>query len=214
MLGRSGSPQSGLERLAQHEPGLCSGPSEASTSSSTPSTIDRARSTSPPKSACPGVSTMLIVTAAAGAVPDGRVLGEDGDALLPLEVHRVHHPFGHALVGPERRTATASGRPASSCRGRRGRRWQRCAGPRGSSREVPIKMGELRHPIGQKYSSPPSMRFPSSPENFTPEWLSHARRPCSGVRDRADRHRGRAARPALPAHPDLRRRSAEHRPRC
>ena len=36
-----------------------SGPSEASTSSSTPSTIVRPRSTSPPKSAWPGVSMML-----------------------------------------------------------------------------------------------------------------------------------------------------------
>ena len=36
-----------------------SGPSAASTSSTTPSTIDRMRSTSPPKSAWPGVSTML-----------------------------------------------------------------------------------------------------------------------------------------------------------
>src|SRR5215218_4046411 len=43
-----------------------SGPSEASTSSSTPSTMESARSTSPPKSACPGVSTMLIVTSPAG----------------------------------------------------------------------------------------------------------------------------------------------------
>ena len=37
-----------------------SGPSDASTSSITPSTIDSVRSTSPPKSAWPGVSTMLI----------------------------------------------------------------------------------------------------------------------------------------------------------
>ena len=36
------------------------GPSTASTSSRTESTIDRIRSTSPPKSACPGVSTILI----------------------------------------------------------------------------------------------------------------------------------------------------------
>jgi hypothetical protein len=36
------------------------GPSCASISSTTPSTIDSARSTSPPKSACPGVSTMLM----------------------------------------------------------------------------------------------------------------------------------------------------------
>ena len=38
-----------------------SGPSLASTSSRTPSTMDRPRSTSPPKSECPGVSTMLMV---------------------------------------------------------------------------------------------------------------------------------------------------------
>ena len=38
-----------------------SGPSEASTSNITPSTIVSARSTSPPKSAWPGVSTMLSV---------------------------------------------------------------------------------------------------------------------------------------------------------
>ena len=36
------------------------GPSEASTSKTTPSTMDKIRSTSPPKSAWPGVSTMLI----------------------------------------------------------------------------------------------------------------------------------------------------------
>ena len=38
------------------------GPSNASTSSSTPLTILSTRSTSPPKSAWPGVSTMLILT--------------------------------------------------------------------------------------------------------------------------------------------------------
>ena len=37
------------------------GPSKASTTSSTPSTMRRMRSTSPPKSAWPGVSTMLIL---------------------------------------------------------------------------------------------------------------------------------------------------------
>ncbi|CCY72220.1 putative uncharacterized protein ORF-c10_003 [Clostridium sp. CAG:921] len=36
------------------------GPSKASTSNITPSTILSTRSTSPPKSACPGVSTILI----------------------------------------------------------------------------------------------------------------------------------------------------------
>ncbi len=37
-------------------------PSTASTKSITPSTIESIRSTSPPKSACPGVSTMFIFT--------------------------------------------------------------------------------------------------------------------------------------------------------
>ncbi len=32
----------------------------------------------------------------------GGVLGEDRDALLALQVHRVHHPLGHVLAGPER----------------------------------------------------------------------------------------------------------------
>ena len=31
-------------------------------------------------------------------MPDGRVLGEDRDALLALEVHRVHHALGDVLV--------------------------------------------------------------------------------------------------------------------
>ena len=67
-----------------------SGPSDASTSSTTPSTIDRPRSTSPPKSAWPGVSMTLMTT----SVPSGRVrctggvLREDGDALLAFEVAR------------------------------------------------------------------------------------------------------------------------------
>ena len=36
------------------------------------------------------------------AVPDGGVLGQDRDALLALQVHRVHDAVGHFLVGPER----------------------------------------------------------------------------------------------------------------
>ncbi len=32
---------------------------------------------------------------------DGRVLGQDGDAALPLQFVRVHHPLGHLLVGAE-----------------------------------------------------------------------------------------------------------------
>ena len=32
---------------------------------------------------------------------DAGLLGEDGDASLPLEVHRVHDPIDEDLVGPE-----------------------------------------------------------------------------------------------------------------
>jgi hypothetical protein len=53
-----GSPSSSALRSTKRVCG--SGPSLASTSSSTPSTIWSVRSTSPPKSAWPGVSTMLI----------------------------------------------------------------------------------------------------------------------------------------------------------
>ena len=60
--------------------------------------MDRARSTSPPKSAWPGVSMMLILTPfqmteqflAAMVMP-----------ALPLQVHGVHEPLVDLLVGPE-----------------------------------------------------------------------------------------------------------------
>ena len=42
---------------------------------------------------------MLIFVA---AVADGRVLGEDRDALLALEVHRVEHALRDVLVRAER----------------------------------------------------------------------------------------------------------------
>ena len=87
-----------------------SGPSEASTSRTTPSTMDRPRSTSPPKSAWPGVSMMLIVDAVGQARLGGRLAGvvdrgvlrEDRDALLALQVTRVHRPFVDVLVLAER----------------------------------------------------------------------------------------------------------------
>ena len=70
-----------------------SGPSDASTSSITPSTIDSVRSTSPPKSAWPGrvddVDEMSLIV-------DGGVLGEDGDAALALEFVAVHRALGDA----------------------------------------------------------------------------------------------------------------------
>ena len=107
-----------------------SGPSDASTSSSTPSTIDRPRSTSPPKSAWPGVSiTLITVIAAVGVVAvHGGVLGEDRDALFPLQVTGVHDALGGVVTSmcQRARTAAASRRPGSSCHGRRGPRWRRC----------------------------------------------------------------------------------------
>jgi predicted DNA-binding ribbon-helix-helix protein len=57
------------------------------------------RSTSPPKSAWPGVSTMLMRVRR----PIRRTcIGEDGDAPLAFEVVRVHGALGHLLVLAER----------------------------------------------------------------------------------------------------------------
>ena len=67
-------------------------------------------------------------------VVHGGVLGEDRDALLPLQVHRVHHPVGRSRrARGTRRPAGAWRRPGWSCRGRRGRRWRRCGGRGGSA---------------------------------------------------------------------------------
>ncbi len=77
------------------------GPSAASTSSSTPSTMFITRSTSPPKSAWPGVSTMLIFTCllVSGSQDiDSGILGQDGDATLAFQRVRVHHPLDDLLV--------------------------------------------------------------------------------------------------------------------
>ena len=76
-----------------------SGPSAASTSTSAPSTILRMRSTSPPKSAWPGVSTMLIrVSFQTSEVALARMV-------MPRSRSRsfeVHRAFDHALVVAER----------------------------------------------------------------------------------------------------------------
>ena len=59
----------------------------------------RMRSTSPPKSAWPGVSTMLMRV----SLPEDRGdLGQDGDAALALEVVGIHRALGDALVVAER----------------------------------------------------------------------------------------------------------------
>ena len=75
------------------------GPSKASTTSSTPSTMRRMRSTSPPKSAWPGRVDDVDLR----AVPaHGGVLGEDRDAPLALERVGVHHALLHDLIVAER----------------------------------------------------------------------------------------------------------------
>ena len=72
------------------------GPRPRRRAAATPSTIARARSTSPPKSAWPGVSTRLILH----ALPRDRGgLGEDGDAPLALLVVGVHDPVDDAPGG-------------------------------------------------------------------------------------------------------------------
>src|SRR5205807_7578974 len=48
------------------------------------------------------------------AVVNSRVLGEDRDPLLSLEIHRVEHPVGHVLTHPKR-----SGLPQQSVDKRR-----------------------------------------------------------------------------------------------
>ena len=63
--------------------------------SSAPSAMLSTRSTSPPKSAWPGVSMTLIFTSLIG---DGDVLGKDGDAALALLVVGVEHALFHLLV--------------------------------------------------------------------------------------------------------------------
>ena len=74
------------------------GPSKASTRTRAPSAICSVRSTSPPKSAWPGVSMMLILIV---AVVDGDVLGQDRDAALALQIVGVEDPLALELRGPE-----------------------------------------------------------------------------------------------------------------
>ncbi len=79
--GRTWSAASGLRR---HRP-----------AGTTPSTMLRIRSTSPPKSAWPGVSTMLMRR----PLPfDRGAFGEDGDAAFAFDVVAVHRAFGDGLA--------------------------------------------------------------------------------------------------------------------
>ena len=71
-----------------------SGPSDASTSSITPSTIDNVRSTSHRSRRARGVDNIDEMI----AIPNGCVLGQDGDAPFAFEVDVVHHAFGDLLM--------------------------------------------------------------------------------------------------------------------
>jgi hypothetical protein len=92
-----------LERLAQHEAGLGQRAlGLASTSSSTPSTIVRPARPRRRSRRGRGVDDVDLDVAVGPGESDRGVLGQDRDALLALEVHRVHDPLGDVLVGAER----------------------------------------------------------------------------------------------------------------
>ncbi len=90
--------KAGLECLAQHEPGL----RQRSLAG-----VDQQQDAVDHRQAALHLAAEVGVTGRVDdvdrhvAVVDGRVLGQDGDALFPLEVHGVHHPVGDLLVGPE-----------------------------------------------------------------------------------------------------------------
>ena len=91
-----------VQRLAEHEPGLRQRASEASTSSTMPSTIDRPRSTSLSEVGAAGgvddVDDHLLALGRRALVVHGGVLGEDRDALLALELTGVHGALVDVLV--------------------------------------------------------------------------------------------------------------------
>ena len=90
--------QVGLERLAQHEPGLRQRPLAG---------VDQEQHAVDHRqgplhlAAEVGVAGRVDDVDLRVAVPDRGVLGEDRDALLALEIHRVHHALGDVLVGAE-----------------------------------------------------------------------------------------------------------------
>ena len=84
-----------------------SGPSDASTRRITPSTISRPRSTSPPKSAWPGVSMMLMTA----SVPSGR------RCLIAVFFARIVMPFSRSrsIESITRASMSAPSRNAPDC---------------------------------------------------------------------------------------------------
>ena len=88
-----------LERLAQHEPGL--GERPLARVDEQEDAVDH-RQPALDLAAEVGVSRRVDDVDLRLAVADGRVLGQDRDSLLALQVARVQHPLGHVLVRPER----------------------------------------------------------------------------------------------------------------
>ena len=91
--------QPGLEGLAQHEPGLGQGALGGVDQQQDPvhhgqAPLDLAAEV--------GVAGGVDDVDLHPVVDDGGVLGQDGDALLTLQVARVHDPLVDRLVGPER----------------------------------------------------------------------------------------------------------------
>ena len=98
--------QARLERLAQHEPGLGEGSFGR---------VDEEQDAVDHREAPFDLAAEVRVTRRVddvqlhAAPAHGRVLGQDGDALLALEVARVHHAVGQLLMGPERARLTEQG---------------------------------------------------------------------------------------------------------
>ena len=150
-----------------------SGPSLASTSRTTPSTMESPRSTSPPKSACPGVSMMLIVIPSArpasrAALPAYRTAVFLARMVMPFSRSRSPLSIARSAMwscSPRPPTARASCRPEWSCRGRRERRWRRCGDRHGGRQAVPSVSQTLR-------PSPNRCSAPRPPSEQSGRWVS------------------------------------------
>ena len=112
--------QAGFERLAEHETGLRQRPFGGVDQQD--DTVDHGQAAFD-LTAEVGVAGRVDDVHLHVSVADRGVLGEDGDALFALEIHRVHDPLVDVLALAEgARTARAWRRPEWSCRGPRGPR--------------------------------------------------------------------------------------------
>ncbi len=88
-----------LERLAEHEARLGEGPLGGVDEEQHPVDHRQPALDLPAEVRMPGRVDDVELGL---PVPNGRVLGEDRDPLLPLEIHGVHDPLGDVLPGPKR----------------------------------------------------------------------------------------------------------------